>query len=72
VSMGLTTASYARLLRLGGFQPVMPRPLPDGAHGPLAQVLWRWRPPRRQAEAAPDAAAPARDGAFAALADLFA
>ncbi|MGF7154063.1 helicase-related protein [Novosphingobium gossypii] len=69
VSMGLTTASYARLLRLGGFQPVMPRPLAEGAHGPLAPVRWRWRPPRRQAEAQP-ALPVRRDGAFAALADM--
>ncbi|MEE4454239.1 helicase-related protein [Novosphingobium resinovorum] len=69
VSMGLTTSSYARLLRLGGFQPLMPRPLAEGAHGPLAPVRWRWRPPRRQAE--PERAAPVRrDGVFAALADM--
>jgi ATP-dependent RNA helicase SUPV3L1/SUV3 len=69
VSMGLTTASYARLLRLAGFQPLMPRPLPEGAHGPPLPLTWRWRPPRRQAEAEP--AAPRRpESAFAALAEL--
>jgi ATP-dependent RNA helicase SUPV3L1/SUV3 len=69
VSMGLTTSSYARLLRLGGFQPLMPRALAEGQHGPPAPVRWRWRPPRRQAE--PERAAPVRrDGAFAALADM--
>jgi ATP-dependent RNA helicase SUPV3L1/SUV3 len=69
VSMGLTTASYARLLRLAGFQPLMPRPLAEAAHGPPAPVRWRWRPPRRQVEAA--APVPARrEGAFAALADM--
>jgi ATP-dependent RNA helicase SUPV3L1/SUV3 len=69
VSMGLTTASYAQLLRLVGFQPLMPRPLRDGAHGPPAPLVWRWRPPRRPAE--PQAPAPRRaEGAFAALAEL--
>jgi ATP-dependent RNA helicase SUPV3L1/SUV3 len=69
VSMGLTTASYARLLRLAGFQPLMPRPLREGAHGPPAPLTWRWRPPRRQAE--PDRPAETRPaGAFAALAEL--
>ena len=69
VSMGLTTSSHARLLRLGGFQPLMPRALAEAQHGPPAPVRWRWRPPRRQAE--PERAAPVRrDGAFAALADM--
>ncbi|WP_404479521.1 helicase-related protein [Novosphingobium sp. BL-52-GroH] len=69
VSMGLTTASYARLLRLGGFQPIVPRPLAGDAHGPPAPIRWRWRPPRRQAQ--PERTLPARrDGAFAALADM--
>ncbi|RZJ99447.1 MAG: helicase [Novosphingobium sp.] len=70
VSMGLTTASYAQLLRLAGFQPLVPRALREGAHGPPTPLTWRWRPPRRQAE--PEAPAPARrpEGAFAALAEL--
>jgi ATP-dependent RNA helicase SUPV3L1/SUV3 len=69
VSMGLTTASYARLLRLAGFQPIVPRPLPDSAHGPPAPVRFRWRPPRRLREA--ETPAPVRrEGAFAALADM--
>jgi ATP-dependent RNA helicase SUPV3L1/SUV3 len=69
VSMGLTTSSYSRLLRLAGFQPVVPRALDEGAHGPPAPVRWRWRPPRRQAKQ--EHAPPARkDSAFAALADL--
>ncbi|TCU59387.1 ATP-dependent RNA helicase SUPV3L1/SUV3 [Novosphingobium sp. PhB57] len=69
VSMGLTTGSYARLLRFGGFQAMMPRPLAEGAHGPLAPVRWRWRPPRRQAEEVREV--PQRtDGAFAALGEL--
>jgi len=69
VSMGLTTASYARLLHLAGFQPLILRPLREGEHGPLQPLTWRWRPPRRQTEAEP--AAPRRpEGAFAALAEL--
>ncbi len=69
VSMGLTTATYAELLRQGGFQPRMPRPLAEGAHGPPAPLTWRWRPPRRaMAPAKPQA--PRAEGAFAALAEL--
>ncbi len=69
VSAGLATASYARLLRLAGFQPLMPRPLPEGASGPPAPLVWRWRPPRRQIEASAPPP-PIREGAFAALAEL--
>jgi ATP-dependent RNA helicase SUPV3L1/SUV3 len=69
VSMGLTTASYAGLLRLAGFQPLIPRPLRDGAHGPPAQLAWRWRPQRRPAEV-DLVALPNPTGAFAALAEL--
>ncbi|WP_255405917.1 helicase-related protein [Novosphingobium sp. CF614] len=69
ISMGLTTPSYARLLRLAGFQPIVPRPLAQDAYGPPAPVRWRWRPPRRQAEQ--ERPAPLRaDSAFAALADM--
>jgi ATP-dependent RNA helicase SUPV3L1/SUV3 len=71
VSMGLTTASYARLLRFGGFQAMMPRPLPEGAHGAPAPVRWRWRPPQREREAEVTTPAPKRsDSAFAALGEL--
>ncbi|KQM21838.1 helicase-related protein [Novosphingobium sp. Leaf2] len=69
VSMGLTTASFARLLRLGGFQPIMPRALAADMQGPPAPVRWRWRPPQRRAEPRP-AGAPRPDGAFALLADM--
>jgi ATP-dependent RNA helicase SUPV3L1/SUV3 len=69
VSMGLTTASYARLLQLVGFQPRMPKTLAEGAFGPPMPLFWRWRPPRRPVEA--ERAAPRRpEGAFAALAEL--
>ena len=69
VSMGLGTAAYAQLLRLAGFQPIMPRPLPKGAFGPAAPLKWRWRPTRRQIEAARPTPRPATS-AFAALAEL--
>ena len=71
-SMGLTTASYAQLLRLGGFQPVMPRVLPAGKYGPPAPLVWKWRPPRRDIEPAAPSALRQADGVFAALADLIA
>ncbi|MEO6718281.1 MAG: helicase-related protein [Novosphingobium sp.] len=71
VSMGLTTESYARLLRLGGFQASGPKPLAPGTSGPPAPPLWRWRPPRRQFIAPIDRPAPAGDGAFDALAGIF-
>jgi ATP-dependent RNA helicase SUPV3L1/SUV3 len=69
VSMGLTTLSYAQLLRLGGFQPLIARGLRDGEHGPVQPPRWRWRPARRAAPEKPRAAAP-RSGAFAGLAAL--
>jgi ATP-dependent RNA helicase SUPV3L1/SUV3 len=70
-SMGLSTASYAALLRLGGFRVHMPRALGDGASGPPAPPLWDWRPPRIADPALPrpETAVPAT-GAFAALAEL--
>jgi ATP-dependent RNA helicase SUPV3L1/SUV3 len=71
VSAGLTTASYARLLHLGGFNPLMSKPLHEGAHGPVRPPLWRWQPARSPAPGAK--AVPARqDGAFAGLAAMFA
>lgn len=70
VSTGLTTASYAQLLRLGGFHPQVPRPLAEGRFGPARPVTWRWRPARRDAAPARPAAAPPPTGAFAALAAL--
>lgn len=69
ISTGLTTASYAQLLRLAGFQPGMPRPLAEGALGPPAPPRWRWRPPRREIRAA-ERPAPLPGSAFAALAEL--
>lgn len=68
-SMGLTLESHAQLLRLAGFQPSVPRPLPEGAFGPAQPTTWRWRPLRRRPETAP-AAALQRQSAFAVLAEL--
>ena len=70
VSMGLSTAGYAALLRAGGFRVAMPRALPDGAMGPIAPPLWYWRPPRPAVVAAHTIPAHAATGAFAALAGL--
>lgn len=69
ISMGLATPAYAQLLRTAGFQPIMPRPLPSGAFGPIAPPRWRWRPSRREAQQPQQPARPAT-GAFAMLADL--
>ncbi|PKB14041.1 ATP-dependent RNA helicase SUPV3L1/SUV3 [Novosphingobium kunmingense] len=69
VSTGLSTLSYAHLLRLGGFTASVPRPLADGVFGPPQPPRWRWRPSHR----APVGSAkplPTPAGAFAALADL--
>ena len=69
ISTGLTTASFARLLRLAGFNPLLPRQLAEGELGPNAPLVWTWRPPRRS----PIPQAPEvrqREGVFAALADL--
>ncbi len=70
ISMGLTTAAYAHLLRLAGFQPLMPRPLSEGAFGPPAPLRWRWKPVRREVQAPTRPLAPPAGGAFAALAEL--
>ncbi|WP_428332716.1 helicase-related protein [Novosphingobium sp.] len=69
-SMGLSTVSYAALLRTAGFRVAMPRPLADGAFGPHAPPLWDWRPPRVAAPAPAHAPPHAATGAFAALAGL--
>jgi ATP-dependent RNA helicase SUPV3L1/SUV3 len=69
VSTGLATPAYAQLLRLGGFQPSVPRALPAGAFGPPVPPRWRWQPPRRESEATKPVAIQA-EGAFASLADL--
>ena len=66
VSMGLSTAGYARLLRLAGFEVRAPRPFESARYGPPAPPLWQWRPPRRAAPDPPAVPQPARN-AFAAL-----
>ncbi len=70
ISMGLGTPAYAQLLRAAGFQPIMPRPLPKGAAGPVAPPRWRWRPVRRAGHDPAAAQSRPAGGAFAALADL--
>lgn len=75
LSMGLTTASYAELLRQAGFVAAKPKCLRDEAFGPPEPPLWRWRPHRGQAarrrEPRSAAARPAAPGnPFAELADL--
>jgi ATP-dependent RNA helicase SUPV3L1/SUV3 len=53
LKIGLGTRSYAYLLRLAGFRPIMPRVLGDSEAGPTAPVVWRWQPPRREAAPTP-------------------
>ncbi|HEX4847770.1 MAG TPA: helicase-related protein [Novosphingobium sp.] len=69
ISTGLGTAAFAQLLRLAGFTASVHRPLPEGAFGPPVPPRWRWRPPRREVEAA-GAARAVPGTAFAALAAL--
>lgn len=69
VSMGLTSDSFDRLVRLAGFQPLQPRAIREGAYGPTLPLRWRWRPSRKVAPAAAPPPPP-KHGAFAALADL--
>jgi ATP-dependent RNA helicase SUPV3L1/SUV3 len=69
ISMGLTPASFDRLLRLAGFQPNTPRSLPEGAYGPPTPTRWRWRPIRQQPTSTVPSPPPAHS-AFAALSDL--
>jgi ATP-dependent RNA helicase SUPV3L1/SUV3 len=48
ISTGLATLAYAQVLRLGGFNPIMPRGLRVGQFGPAAPPRWRWQPLRRE------------------------
>ena len=50
LKIGLTTRAYAHLLREAGFRALVPHTLPQEAYGPPAPLLWRWQPPRREAE----------------------
>ena len=67
VSMGLSTAGYARLLRLAGFEVRAPRPVEPDRYGPPGPPLWQWHPPRPRQPAPPPAAPRPTSGAFAAL-----
>lgn len=69
-SMGLSTASYAALLRSAGFRVHMARPLGENASGPVAPPLWDWRPPRQYEMRDVSRPTPPPTGAFAALAEL--
>lgn len=44
VSTGLTGDSFVRLLGAAGFRVFIPKALPDGAFGPMAPLLFDWRP----------------------------
>jgi ATP-dependent RNA helicase SUPV3L1/SUV3 len=70
ISAGLTTASYASLLRHAGFQPIMPRALREGEASPPVRLAWQWRPSRRPGRRESAAPPPVRHGAFAGLAEL--
>lgn len=76
LSMGLTTATYARLLREAGFRLFPARPLSKKSFGPPAPPLWQWRPRRPaapgsdQPEASSSPPTVKATGAFAALAEL--
>ena len=70
VSTGLATASYAQLLRLGGFTASVAPPLAEGQFGPARPPLWRWRPMRREAGQDATSSSEPASGAFAVLADL--
>lgn len=68
ISMGLSPAAYAHLLRLAGFRAISPRALPAGQAGPPAPGLWEWRPPRPAAPAPAHGIVVPPTGAFSALA----
>lgn len=71
VSTGLTTASYALLLRRAGFQPSLGKAIHEGAFGPPEPPRWRWRAPRIERKEIHRTAPEAAPGnAFAALAAL--
>ena len=67
VSMGLSTAGYARLLRLGGFEVRASRPVAPEGFGPPAPPLWLWHPLRPREPILPPAPPQPARGAFAAL-----
>ncbi|WP_299308918.1 helicase-related protein [uncultured Croceicoccus sp.] len=62
LSMGLTTQSYAHLLRQAGFVADVPPALPDRMFGPPAPPRWHWKP-RRRPDARRPRAGPSKPGA---------
>ena len=70
VPTGLTTASFALLLRTAGFSATPARNLPEGSAGPPQPARWRWRPLQPAPAPQPAATPPHPGNAFAALADL--
>lgn len=75
ISTGLTTESYARLLRQAGFVARVPAPLGAGVFGPPLPPLWTWQPAVRRGPAEPFEPTarnpePPTPNAFAALAGL--
>jgi ATP-dependent RNA helicase SUPV3L1/SUV3 len=70
ISMGLSTASFAKLLRMAGFVALMPNVLGEGAYGPLEPLRWRWRPPRRTTQPSRSPTPDLRHSAFAPLSEL--
>ena len=69
ISTGLATPSYAQLLRLARFKPIIPPSLRQGAFGPPQPPRWRWDPARRNTEGPAPAPVPTQVGnAFAELA----
>ena len=71
-SMGLSTASYARLLQLAGFAARSARALLAGELGPPAPPTWRWRAPRAAPSPTLVPPEPRAGNSFAALAELIA
>jgi ATP-dependent RNA helicase SUPV3L1/SUV3 len=69
ISMGLSASAFDQLLRLGGFQAQIGKPLAEGACGPPDPPRWRWRPTRPRVIPGPPPPPPT-SGAFAALAQL--
>ena len=67
ISMGLSTAGYANLLRLAGFEVRAPRALASDHAGPPAPPLWQWHPPRSREPTVTASPALAPRDAFAAL-----
>ncbi|MGB3737849.1 MAG: helicase-related protein [Pontixanthobacter sp.] len=74
ISTGLKPDGVLRLMEAGGFRHYPSKPLSYDAAGPPGPGHWEWKPGKRRyaRKKTPHRgkAAPAKDGAFAALADL--